>query len=161
MSKAVTIADIYPVIEEKFHAGGSVTLMASGISMLPMLRHQLDTVVLGPVTGPLSINDVVLYRRQNGEFVLHRIVGLESNGDYVLCGDNQFVLEHHIGYWQMIGRLQAFTRKGRFITNNSLSYKAYICLLPALRLLKHVHSFSWRYMSTIKHWGRHRANGNR
>ena len=159
MPKTVNVADLYPVIEEKLHTGGYVTMMASGVSMLPMLRNQLDTVILGPVTEPLLMNDVVLYRRANGQFVLHRIVGLETNGNYILCGDNQYILEHNISHQQVVGLLQSFTRKGRSISCTSHYYKAYVNLLPTLRFLHFGLSISRRYASVLKRKVRRWTNG--
>ncbi len=134
----VTMAQLYPVIEETLQRGGSVTLTPTGASMMPMLRHQRDTVTLGTIDGPLKINDVVLYKRNNGEFVLHRIVGMEKNGDFIMCGDYQLVPEHHIKQQQMIGRLLSFTRKGRHVLCSCFSYRAYVCLLPVFRTLRKV-----------------------
>ena len=136
MHKAVAMAQMYPVIRETLQAGGTVTLTSTGASMMPMLRHGEDTVTLEPAVGVLRINDIVLYRRDNGQFVLHRIVGMDQNGDYILRGDNQLTLEHHVRRQQVIGRLLAFTRKGRRIACTSVRYKAYVCLLPVLRALK-------------------------
>jgi hypothetical protein len=150
LHKVVSIDELFQVMEETLHAGGLVTLTSTGTSMLPMLKHQRDTVILEPVASPLHVNDVVLYRRLSGQFVLHRIVGLESNGDYILCGDNQFALERHISHRQVIGRLQVFIRKGRRISCNSPWYKAYVCLLPMLRLLRHGFYAGRRYMGAFK-----------
>jgi len=160
LSRAVTLADLYLVIEEKLRAGGRVSLMASGVSMLPMLKHQRDTVVLGPATGTLLVNDVVLYRREGGQFVLHRVVGLESNGNYILCGDNQFVLEHHINHKQVVGRLVGFIRNGRRISCTSPWYKAYVLLLPVLRFLKHGLFIGLRYAANLMRRICRLTNGN-
>ncbi len=161
MHKVVAMADLYPILYETLHAGGIVSLTSTGTSMLPMLKHQRDSITLEPITSPLLVNEVVLYRRDSGQFVLHRIVGRESNGGYVLCGDNQIVFEHNIEYRQIIGRLQAFTRKGRYFTKESLPYKVYVGLVPALRLLKRWISFGRRHLSTIKHWICREPHGNR
>jgi hypothetical protein len=104
--------------------------------MLPILHHQYDTIVIGPFKDIPHIKDVVLYRRENGAFVLHRIVGTEKNGDFILCGDNQTELENHVRRQQMIGLLQAFTYKGRLIPCTFLGYRAYMYLLPALRCIR-------------------------
>ncbi len=161
MYKVVAMADLYPVLEEKLRAGGPVTLTATGFSMMPLLHHQRDSIILEPLEGPPRINDVVLYRRESGQFVLHRIVSMETNGDYIMCGDNQYALEHHITQHQVVSRLQAFIRNGRRISCTSTWYKAYVCLLPALRLIRHGLSTGAGYMNAFKHRLRRKANGNR
>lgn len=160
MHKVILMAELYPVMEETLKAGGLVSLTSTGTSMMPMLQHQRDTIILAPVKNPLHVNDVVLYRRISGQFVLHRIVGLESNGDYVLCGDNQSIPEHHIARQQVIGRLQSFIRKGRRISCNSPSYKVYVTMLPLLRFLKHSLLIFRGYAAALKKRIRRLTNGN-
>lgn len=161
MHKLVAMADLYPVIEETLAAGGCISLTSTGVSMLPMLGDRRDTVILEPVTSSLHVNDVVLYRRNSGQFVLHRIVAKEPDGDYVLCGDNQFILEHHISRRQIIGKLQSFTHKGRNIFCDSPIYKIYICLLPLLRFLKHERIVFLNCAAGLKRKIRRLMNGNR
>lgn len=160
MHKPMAMADLYPMITEVLEARGCVSLTTTGVSMLPMLCDRRDTVVLEPVISPLHVNDVVLYRRDNGQFVLHRIVGIEANGDYILCGDNQLITEHHIAHRQVIGRLQAFIRKGRRISCTSPRYKAYLYLLPLLRLLKRGFFVGRMFASALRRRIRRLVNGN-
>lgn len=136
MHKDVAMAELYPVLVEALRWGGHVTFTATGVSMLPMLRHMRDTVTLRPARGDARVGDVALYRRESGQFVLHRIVGLEENGDYVLCGDNQFVRERFVRPRQVIALMASFSRKGRVYRCDSALYRAYVCILPALRLVR-------------------------
>ena len=160
MHKAVAMAQLYPIIEETLKAGGCITFASTGASMMPMLRREGDSVTLEPVKEELRRNDVVLYRRDSGQFVLHRIVGMDRDGDYILCGDNQLTLEHHVGQRQIIGRLLAFTRKGRRIACTSIRYRAYVCLLPALRGLKPEFQWIVRHMRAFGRYIQRRENGN-
>ena len=54
--------------------GEQVPLVITGNSMYPFLRHGRDTVYLQKVQRPLKKGDMVLYRRKNGQYILHRIV---------------------------------------------------------------------------------------
>ena len=161
MHKVIPMAELYPVMEETLKTGGLVSFTSTGTSMMPMLKHKRDIVILEPVTNLLHVHDVVLYRRDSGQYVLHRIVGREPNGDYILCGDNQFMLEHHISRKQMIGRLQSFTHNGRRIACTLPSYKAYVALLPLLRFIKHGLLVCRGYASALKRRIRRPAGGNR
>ena len=81
------LQDIWPVIEEKLNSGAEVTINPGGISMKPLVIPKRDSVILKKPPETLKKYDVALYRRKSGQFVLHRVVGIEADG-YVMCGDN-------------------------------------------------------------------------
>ena len=97
-----------PLIEETLRAGKTVKFSPKGVSMLPMLRQGIDSVILAAPTGKLKKYDLPLYRRRNGLFVLHRVV--KAGERYTCIGDNQFQLERGISQEQIIGVMVAFTR---------------------------------------------------
>ena len=100
-----------PLIREQLAAGRTVRFSPRGTSMLPMLRQGVDKVVLSPLPEKLKKYDLPLYQRDNGQYVLHRIVGVGET--YTCIGDNQFVLEHGLRKDQMIALVTAFTRGDR------------------------------------------------
>jgi hypothetical protein len=69
-----------------------------------------------------------LYRRQDGTFVLHRVVGFTENGDYIMCGDNQFLKEKGIAHSQIIGVVTEITRDGKTFSVDSKKYQQYVKL---------------------------------
>ena len=111
MKKTETLApmdEIVPLIEEALSAGQSVRLSPTGISMLPMLRQGIDSVVLSPVPEKLQKYDLPLYQRENGKYVLHRII--HAGHTYTCMGDNQFKPEPDLRHEQMIAVVTAFYR---------------------------------------------------
>ena len=70
--------ELMPLILERLAAGQDVRFSPRGVSMLPMLRQGRDTVTLSPVTGRLRKYDLPLYRREDGRYVLHRVVGVAN-----------------------------------------------------------------------------------
>lgn len=99
-----------------------------GDSMMPLVKQGRDRLVI--VRKPaerLKKYDVPLYRRDNGQYVLHRIVGV-TNDAYVMLGDNRWALEYGITDRHIIGVLSAVIRKGRTIPVNSLQYRCYVFL---------------------------------
>ena len=120
----VNIEEIAAIITEQVALGQSVELPPRGRSMLPLLREGRDSVILSPVTGRLRRYDIPFYRRPDGTYVLHRVVGFDGEG-YVLSGDNQFVLEHGIGDADLIAVVTAIRRGGRLIDVNNPLYRAY------------------------------------
>lgn len=115
--------ELLPLIREQIAHGGSVRIAPRGTSMLPMLRQGVDTVVLSPVPQRLKKYDIPFYRRDNGQFVLHRIVAVGET--YTCIGDNQFQLEPGVREDQLIAVVTSFTRSGREISVTSLGYRCY------------------------------------
>lgn len=126
LNKETTLDAVIDIIKEKLDSGGTVTFTPNGTSMLPMLRDGEDVVVLKKPTGRLHLFDVPLYQRENGQYVLHRIIDFQRDGSYVLCGDNQFAKERGIRDDQIIAVMTAFYRKGKAYSITSLRYRAYV-----------------------------------
>lgn len=64
---------------------GELFTAASGISMLPCIRPQKDILHLIRPEGTVETSEVILYRRKNGSYILHRVIGKDTEG-YILCG---------------------------------------------------------------------------
>lgn len=69
-----------------------VPVPVTGVSMRPFLRTG-DTVLLDAISGPVSVGDILLFQRLNGQYVLHRVVKCRRDGSFLLLGDNQMVAE--------------------------------------------------------------------
>lgn len=125
MSVKIHLADYYPLIRETLDNGGTFTLTITGQSMYPFILGGRDQVTLSPIKGELKKNDLPLYRRKNGQFVLHRIVKVEKDGTYTCCGDHQWWLEKGLRKDQMIGLATQYVRKGKTLTNKNVLYRIY------------------------------------
>jgi hypothetical protein len=133
--KQYRLEDLLPLILEGLESGKTVKFSPRGISMLPMLRQGIDNVILSPVPEKLKKYDLPLYRRSNGQFVLHRIV--EAGDTYTCVGDNQFVLEPGLRHEQMIALVTAFTRGDKLISVTDFRYRAYCVFWHYTRPLRH------------------------
>lgn len=129
------MSDFASVIRER----GKYVGPPAGPSMQPLLRMHRDAAVLVAPTFPLKKYDVILYRRRNGQYVLHRIIGVKQ-GAYVLCGDAQWRRESGITDEMVIGVMQGFFRGDRYIPSTNLIYRIYSVVWCALRPLR---SFSF------------------
>ena len=119
----VHLEELMPVIKECLANGKHIWFSPKGVSMLPMLRQGFDRVLLSPLPEKFGKYDLPLYQRDNGQYVLHRIVRVGET--YTCVGDNQFALETRIRPDQMIALVTAFTRKGKKIPVNHLGYRFY------------------------------------
>ena len=91
--------------------------------MLPMLVQGRDTVKISPLPEKLKKYDLPLYQRDNGQYVLHRIVKVGEA--YTCIGDNQFQLEYPVRHDQMIGLVTSFVRNGKEISVTDFRYVVY------------------------------------
>lgn len=138
IERNVRLEQVMPLMLERLSEGQTVTFSPRGISMLPMLRQGLDTVELSAVPGKLKKYDLPLYQRENGQYVLHRIVAVGET--YTCVGDNQFVLEAGLRPEQMLAVVTAFTRNDRCIPVECLSYRIYCRFWHYSRPVRHL----WR-----------------
>lgn len=86
-------------------------LLISGGSMTPFLIGGRDTVFLSRVEEPVRRGDILLYLRDDGGYVLHR-VWKTTGGIYTMLGDAQTVAEPGIRPDQVIARVTRVQRKG-------------------------------------------------
>lgn len=131
MRKEFTVADMLPLIEEAIGSGGVFTLYPKGISMMPLVRQGADAVELCAI-DTVNVGDIFLFRRDDGKFVLHRIVDEKPDG-YVFCGDNQCILEGGIRRDQLIAKVSAILRNGIRTPVDAPEYIRYVKTLPKRR----------------------------
>jgi hypothetical protein len=104
---------------------GELVYPNKGVSMLPLLREGRDLMVIARrPEGRCKKHDAVLFKRDNGQYVLHRIVKVREQ-DYLLCGDNQIVREA-VREEQIIGVLNAVRRGDRTIHVTDWNYRLYV-----------------------------------
>ena len=134
-NRSVALDELMPLIRESLSQGKSVRFSPRGTSMLPMLDNGKDQVILSPLPKKLKKYDLPLYRRDNGQFVLHRIVKVGET--YTCIGDNQFELEHGLRHEQMIALVTAFTRGRRQISTKNIGYQLYCRIWHYSRPARH------------------------
>lgn len=135
------------LIEQYIKEAGEFIATPVGTSMYPMLRNRRDTVYLVRYDGEgLKKYDLPVYKRANGQQVMHRCLGKDENG-YIMCGDNQWVLEHGIKEEQIIAVAKGFYRDEKYIPNENKLYILYYKLWSAnlfvrRQLLRVIHKFN-------------------
>lgn len=90
----------------------ALPLVISGNSMSPFLIHGRDTIFLSRLTRPVRRGDAVLYRRDNGAYIFHRVYRVEGD-TYTMVGDAQVALERGIRRDQIIAIMTSAIRKGK------------------------------------------------
>ena len=121
------------VLKELLADGKQVSLAVTGSSMEPFLTGGRDQVLLVPVKHPLKKGDLVLFQRENGAYVLHRILRVTSRG-CILIGDGQQETEGPIQRERILGVAERALRNGESISEGSFWWgffeKIWIRMIP-------------------------------
>ena len=131
-----TAAPTHLTIEELLSRDGKIVYKAKGRSMLPMLRHDHDLVLIEAVnssSAPPARYDVVLYK-VCGKYILHRVLRTDGN-QYLIRGDNTYSVER-VPADAVIGVLTGFVRDGRQISVHDWRYRLYVRIWCALYPLR-------------------------
>ena len=113
--------------EEILKNEGRLIYSNVGDSMRPLIRQGRDLVVIERKNGRLKKYEVPLYRRDSGQYVLHRVLKVRE-GDYVLCGDNRWYRETGITDRHILGVLTAVVRDGKELPVTDWRYWFYVHL---------------------------------
>lgn len=122
--KVIDTESFLSVLCELAQEGKQVSTIVTGGSMLPFLSGGRDYVYLVKPKRNLRKGDVVLFRRTNGDFVLHRIKKIKDDGVY-LIGDRQYDTEGPVKTDQILALAIGAKRKGRDISQKSLVWLFY------------------------------------
>ena len=124
--------ELMPILSAQMESGGRATLVVTGNSMYPTFRHRSDAVNLIPVDRPLKKGDLILYRRKNGRYILHRFVTKPKNGRFFCTGDNQWELER-VTDGQVLALVDGFVRGGKACPEHDRRYRAWVAVWIWLR----------------------------
>ena len=120
----VHLSEIWDVMQEQIENGGEVKFSPKGISMLPLIEEGRDSVILRKAPEKLKKYDVALYRRANGNFVLHRVVGVK-NDCYIMCGDNQYAYEKNVSNDSILAIMTGLYKGDNYISVTDNEYITY------------------------------------
>jgi len=140
--------------EQELETRGFLIYTTTGCSMRPFLRSGEDMVYLErKPEGRCRRFDVVLYRRDSGRYVLHRIIAV-GQSSYTLCGDNCWQREPGIRDDQILGVLTGVIRKGNRLDVNSRRYRLGVRLWCSIYPLRAAFLWTrekvWNIWDTIK-----------
>lgn len=109
--------------EQELKDKGFLLYTTVGRSMRPFLRSGEDLMRIEAVDAERCKKyDAVLYRRDSGKYVLHRIVKVRER-DYILCGDNCWQKEPGIRHDQILGVLTQVIRDGKPLPVSDPAYR--------------------------------------
>ena len=106
--------------KSELEKNGILAFVPGGNSMWPTLKNRGQSVVVLIKKEKLKRFDVALYLRDNGTFVLHRVMEPTEWG-YIICGDSQFTLEK-VREDQVFGVMEGFYRGKKYIDCKDKKY---------------------------------------
>ncbi len=131
-----SMKELHPFIIEAIRDGGQFVFYPSGISMKPTIIPDEDCVILVEV-GELKKYDLVLFTRDDGKYVLHRIMKI-NNGQYTIKGDNQNWTETTTDE-KIIAKVSEIRKKdGRIITSDKFTSVMTVARLESIKFIKRV-----------------------
>ena len=127
-------------IERSIKELGYAVAPITGTSMLPLLKEGRDLVELEPCSQErLKKGDVVLYKKNDGTLVLHRIIKTENGEFFTVLGDHQFNNDEWVNKNQIIAVACGFFIKGRYVNEKTRWYRLYkkiwLCNLNVRRII--------------------------
>ena len=113
----------FALVRRQLSDTGQAYVSVTGTSMMPLLHHLRDGVILEP-PRMIRVGDIVLFDRRNGRYALHRVIRKGKDG-FTMAGDHQWYMERNLPYDQVIGVAVAVNRNGRRISSKNLLMKIY------------------------------------
>lgn len=126
------------VLKEQVDAGKEVAMKIAGNSMSPFLVHERDYIIFSTPARELRKGDMVFYQRENGQFIMHRICRVATEG-YYITGDAQQTMEGPVKRDQIFARITKVQRKGKWITSGDFWWdffeKVWVNMIPCRRMI--------------------------
>ncbi|MGM9550818.1 MAG: S24/S26 family peptidase [Clostridia bacterium] len=105
---------------------GCAVVPTKGTSMRPLLNEGETLVELADKGfRQLKRGDVILYKKNDGTLVLHRIIKEESEHIFTVLGDHQFKNAERVNEEQIIAVAQGFYINGRYVNEKTWWYWVY------------------------------------
>lgn len=127
----------YETIHKALQEHQPIVIHPQGTSMFPLLKEGRDSVVAAPFGDHApGVNDIILYRRDNGLLVLHRLCKVKKDG-YYFVGDNQTEKEGPLRREQLLAYVTQITRNGHTFSTRHPLYAAVSRMWLFLRPVRH------------------------
>lgn len=119
-------------LETLLKNGQSALVFPNGRSMRPIISPK-SAVVLK--RAEIKRGDIALYKTNEGEYILHRVIRFKKNGSVVMCGDRSAKCEE-IMPEALIAKAVMFERRGKMLNADNPLLKlwsAIWCVMPLRR----------------------------
>lgn len=126
------------VLRELVEEGKEVSMLIAGSSMAPFLVHQRDYIYFKKPERNLREGDMVFFERDSGQYVMHRIWKVKSDGYYIV-GDAQTEIEGPVREEQIFAIITKVKRKDQWIEPGDFWWEFFehiwIRMIPVRRIV--------------------------
>lgn len=152
--KNIKSAELFPAISEMLQNGQKVRITVTGNSMMPFLMENRDSVELSSTTiDDLHFGQIALIRRNDGVYILHRII-LKVKSSFYLAGDAQCWVEGPLLPDQLVALVTNMWRKDKLISPSNIIWQALSFLwwirLPVRFIFTRPYKFLSRLFKVIR-----------
>lgn len=140
--------DIEHIIRETLDMGKTFKISPNGGSMLPLIVQGRDSVYIKKPEGRLNKYDIAFFKRNNGDFVLHRVIKVKKDS-YLFCGDNQYIVEKGITDSNIIGVVCKLESNGKTILPEDTEYIKYVKKRVGTRILRNWDKIVVRFIKRV------------
>ena len=152
--KVVDTREYVSVLKELAEEGRTVSLLISGNSMSPFLVHERDYIFFKKPENDLKKGDMVFFKRDTGEYVMHRICKVKNN-QYFIVGDAQNIIEGPVRREQIFAKVVGVERKGRQCGPGDFWWEFFehiwINLIPFRKIIARIYSVLKKILKKILH----------
>ena len=139
---AYPMEKLVPLILEFTSSGKQVVITGRGNSMLPLVRSGKDHLKLAScMPETLKPGDIVLYKRDSGSYVVHRIISVLPDKTFVMKGDSQTWAEKGIKASQILAKVTAIIRGEKEISVENKGYLRYARFWTRSKKIRAVYEF--------------------
>ena len=121
----------------------ALPLVVSGSSMTPFLVPGRDTVFLARLQESVKRGQILLYQRDSGAYILHRVYKVRQN-TFTMVGDAQTSLEPGIRPDQVIAVVTKVNRNGKMQSHGCFWWeffeKIWIRMVPLRPMMRSVYA---------------------
>ena len=132
------------MLRDLVNEGKECRLLISGSSMAPFLVHERDSIIFSKPDRELRRGDMVFYQRDNGQYVMHRILHVRPEGLYII-GDAQTEVEGPVKPEQVFALVTKVNRKGKWVGPGNFWWwffsTVWLRLFPVRRLILKLYPF--------------------
>lgn len=137
---------LFHEITEQLAIGRQAAFVVTGMSMWPFLCHGRDQVIVNKVDkDTLKKGDIILFRRQDGKYILHRITCINGN-KIQTTGDGNYYHDDWIEYMNVIAKVEKVIRNNKEINCQQFHWRFLSHLWMFLFPIRKVMFKTWFYL---------------